>query len=233
MKVYNKKVINKVLGQYGIFEAGKKSNHIIHKVKYLAGVPELDRMKNSGKLNTDTSPVIVRKKPMGLEFEFTTGLTNSLRIGLRENQFNFWTIEHSHDIKENNTQSIIGNAALGGLFFGKAGAVAGGLSAFLDKAEHILSIEYLDGENERMALFSTTSNSAGKVYDFMMKNLSSKYKNPTDLKEQKEIKKEVDVKSGTHFSVADELQKLAELKKSGILSEQEFVIQKQKLLNQG
>jgi len=119
MKVYSKKEIIRILGQYGLFEAGKKSNHIIHKVKYLAGVPELDKLKNSGKLKTETAPVIIRMRPLGLEFEFTTGLTNSLRVGLTEQQFNFWTIEHSHDIKENNTQSIVGNAAVGVYFLGR------------------------------------------------------------------------------------------------------------------
>lgn len=186
MKVCSKNEIDQILGQYGLFETGKKSNHIMHKVKYLAGVPELDKMKNSGKLKTENAPVIIRTRPLGLEFEFTTGLTTSLRVGLTEKQFNFWTIQHSHDIKENNTQSIVGNAVVGGLLFGKVGAVAGGLSGFMDKAEHIFSISYSENDKERIALFSSTSNSAGKVFDYMMKNFPMKYKDPSDIRDNKE-----------------------------------------------
>jgi predicted membrane protein len=63
--------------------------------------------------------------------------------------------------------------------------------------------------------------------------LSENIKEQTEvLKTQQEEVKNKNDSTKTETSMADELAKLAQLKESGILSEEEFLSQKEKLLNQ-
>ena len=65
------------------------------------------------------------------------------------------------------------------------------------------------------------------------KKLSDDIQQQTEvLKSQKEESKANEDSTTTDISMADELNKLAKLKDSGVLTEEEFLSQKRKLLNE-
>ncbi|HQS67381.1 MAG TPA: SHOCT domain-containing protein [Sulfuricurvum sp.] len=152
-------------------------------------------------------------------------------------------IEDGITVTKTNRISQIGGALLGGLL-GGAGAVIGGLSGKKEtSAGKIKSLELKIIINDTsnpifiISLLSKTSNgiSTEKTEYIDAKSGADHWKavfeaiiKQADAEEQ-QAEKHTTVESG---SVSDELKKLAELKESGILTEDEFLQQKQKLLNQ-
>lgn len=162
-------------------------------------------------------------------------------------------IEDGNIISKKSTTRIIGGAIIGGVFAGGVGTIVGGLSGnstqkskvsslfvkillrsihkpvllvpcFDSKAMttgHKISLE-TDGSLESY-IYKTGKKNADDI-----KNLVSVIIDRTDSNKNETMDKNIVTKSSN--SIADEIMKLNELREKGILTEQEFTIQKNKIL---
>ena len=149
-------------------------------------------------------------------------------------------------VSEKSTMRTIGGALVGNALMGGAGAVVGGLSGDATMGEKIGKVLV------KFILRDVTTPTFEIVFLDMMPIKPSAvdyYKVEGALKKANEIKDltsividEVDrmeshralnisTKATTNSSIADELAKLADLKANGILTEEEFIAQKSKLLS--
>lgn len=149
-------------------------------------------------------------------------------------------IEDGNSVVSTNRGSQLGGALVGGLAFGGVGALAGALSGkkktigtatnlalqltINDTERPIHTIRFIIGETKKDYLYSGILHTARRWHSLIaviMKRAA------------------VEIDSSTKYmqaplhSVADELQKLADLLKMGLLSEAEFAEQKAKLLGRG
>lgn len=142
----------------------------------------------------------------------------------------------------------LGGAVVGGLLFGGVGAIVGGSTAKAkqNKEIRIMSIKILlkstSKTNITLNIYEAgvdgsvleTKGMAGRMaYDKLMKEvigIKDIFSIIIDMVD-KDLMQQKHVPSLSSVSIADELEKLAKLKESGILSEQEFAEQKKKLLN--
>jgi hypothetical protein len=155
-------------------------------------------------------------------------------------------------IKKNATRTI-GGALVGGALAGAAGSIVGGLSGNSTQENKVTSVyvklllRSLDNpsltipcfENWMSSKIVITSKEArqgeGYVYNFGKKNaveikdLISVIIDRIDNKTKSLIEQSTSMSPN---SIADELLKLTSLKEKGILSEEEFLLQKTKILNQ-
>lgn len=142
--------------------------------------------------------------------------------------------ENGQTVTKVSRTSQIGGAIVGGLAFGGVGAIIGGLSGKTTSSDEVHAI----------GLRLTINNTKDPIHDVYLGNEES-YEQATEnvrhwhglisvlIKRADEEDKQHNSgipESRTNNSIADELDKLAQLKGEGILSEKEFQDQKQKLL---
>jgi len=163
----------------------------------------------------------------GLEIIFS-----SARYGLLSGNIKYWSVENTR--VGSKSKSIVGRALVGGLIFGKVGAVVGGLTGIGNKniysgdIENIITFCYNEGEKERVVLFNCRDKYVKRIYESLKEStFGDKFKNPSEFISDKEEPQ----KSSTQLSVADELKKLKELLDDGLLTKEEFYKQKEKLLD--
>lgn len=152
-------------------------------------------------------------------------------------------IEDDISITKTNRISQVGGALLGGVLLGGVGAVIGGLSGkketskskvknlelkiiINDTSKPIFTISLLpdksDGVSTEDVVYKNAKEKAyhwHAVFEAIIKQADA---------EEQQAEKSNTFENG---SVSDELKKLAELKESGILTDDEFLQQKQKVLN--
>lgn len=224
MTVKSKEEIVLQLGKYGILEAADK--RLLNKIGYLGGVPAFDQKLANKKRNEYLLNVEVR--PKGLEIKVDHVFT-STRIGLLPEQIDFIVIEPQKQIIEKKGKSIVGRALVGGILLGPVGAIVGGMTGIgnkdvkLTQVDNILSIQV--NNPDTILTFSVDNKDYKAVENFFQKFFKEKYKRPEDL----ETSQPSDKPHST--SIVDELRKLKSLVDEGILTEEEFQAQKQKLLN--
>lgn len=155
----------------------------------------------------------------------------------------------SSQISENGTtvtETSLDNALVGGLLFGKTGAIVGALSG--DKStsnmvtELSLNLVFNDKTNPFYKfIFASSPKGMSKIDKVYIKgwNEINKWHNIFCLiieenKKKREVYKHNEIRSsankGHNVNVTDELFKLSELKEKGILTQAEFEIQKKRLL---
>ncbi len=152
-------------------------------------------------------------------------------------------IEDGTSITRTNRVSQVGGALLGGILLGGVGAVIGGLSG---------KKETLNGKVKNLELKIIINDTSKPIFSISLLSKTSDEVSTNDAKykeaktkayhwqavfeaiikqadaEEQQIQKSTTVESG---SISDELKKLAELKELGILTDDEFSEQKQKLLS--
>jgi preprotein translocase subunit YajC len=138
--------------------------------------------------------------------------------------------------------SQIGGALIGGVLLGGVGAIIGGLSG---KTKTTGSVRKID-------LRLTVNDTKSPIFDVTFLNKETKKDNPiyeqaiqsarhwhglvevlikrADMEDKQKIASTPIIQHSSIASVADELKKLADLRDSGVLSDQEFQQQKLKLL---
>lgn len=155
--------------------------------------------------------------------------------------------ENGNQLYSKSAMRTVGGAIVGGTLAGGAGAVIGGLSGATRRNMEIktLDIKILLRNTRRSTcilnfnnserILKTKNNADNKLYETYQKNANrakdilsviidkAKQKPITPIKQE--------VSHVQQSSIADELTKLAKLKSDGILTEEEFNIQKTKLLN--
>lgn len=162
-------------------------------------------------------------------------------------------IEDGNTVSKKSTTRTIGGAIVGGMLAGGAGTIVGGLSGNSTQKSKVSSISVkillrsLDKPSLIITCFDsrtmTTEHKAsieteGKLESYIYKICK---KNADDIKDLVSvIIDRTDTKAGSinlaipskpSNSIADELLKLNELKEKGILTEDEFILQKTKILN--
>ena len=168
----------------------------------------------------------------------------------KEIEQNFFSFDDiiSIEVKQNNktylSKSIggtIGGALMGSVLGGGAGAVIGGLSSDTEINEDVIGISlylhlrniskpkisfvvYLKGTcdkiNDKKTLYPTFLHKATDIMDIFSVIIDDNNRH------------QVTDKTNSNLSISDELLKLSELQKVGILTQEEYEKQKQKLLQQ-
>lgn len=186
-------------------------------MKYIGGIDDLDA-------KVYLKSIICLK---GLELIF-----QEMRYGLLSGNIKYWTVENKREIIGTKSKSVVGRALAGGLLFGPVGAIIGGLTGIgkknitLNNIENVITFSYQEEDKERIILFSCRDKYLKKIFNSLKEStFGDKFKNPSELLPDKQT----DTKN--EFSVADELKKLKELLHEGILTDEEFEKQKEKLLN--
>lgn len=161
-------------------------------------------------------------------------------------------IEDGITVTKTSRSSQLGGALLGGVLAGGVGAIIGGLSGSTTSTNEVNSIDLKIIVNDTKTPIHIINFLNADVIDFNgkpfpVKKSDDKYKNAIEKanywqslisvlikkadKEDKEKEKEtISVNNKNNNSVADEIKKLNELVKEGIISEEEFNNQKNKLL---
>lgn len=162
-------------------------------------------------------------------------------------------IEDNTLLLSKSTTRTIGGALLGGALAGGAGIVVGGLSGdsiqkkrvskitikikLRDYSTPVLlipcfvareltelnEIELTDKNSEHYYSYKNELQNAQKIADYVSVII--------DEVDKQEKHSQIEQSTSNLPSVADELEKLASLKNQGILTEEEFIVQKEKLLN--
>lgn len=162
-------------------------------------------------------------------------------------------IENGTVVSTKNTTRTIGGAIVGGVLAGGAGMIVGGLSGSSKQKNKVSSVyvkillRSIDKPSLKICCYDSWMNSKmvktlhearqpdnyvcniGKRNADKIKDLISVIIDKTDSKNKSEIQSNTSLPSK---SIADELIKLNELKEKGILTENEFTVQKNKILNQ-
>lgn len=134
----------------------------------------------------------------------------------------------------------IGSALIGGVLGGSVGAVIGGLSSDTEINEDIIAISlclYLRNVSKpKVELVVYLKGTCDKIDDKTTFYPTFVHK-ATDIMDIfsviiDENKHQATNKTNSNLSIADELLKLSELQKVGVLTEEEYEMQKQKLLQQ-
>lgn len=158
-------------------------------------------------------------------------------------------IEDNNSLVKTARGSQVGGALLGGLLLGGAGAIIGGLSGKkhnISKVKNIDLVVIINNIHEpifKINFLTTSEINHKKGYD---KN-TSEYKNfanqaktwhaimdviikkSDDIDKKEEMKKDT-VNSSNNLSTSDEIRKLKTLKDDGLITDDEFISQKNKIL---
>ena len=162
-------------------------------------------------------------------------------------------IENGNTVSKKSTTRTIGGAVVGGVLAGGVGSIVGGLSGNSTQKSKVssLSVKILLRNLDKPSLIITCFDSRtmtiehkasietdGKLESYIYKIGK---KNADEIKDLVSvIIDRTDIKTGTisvettlkpSTSIADEILKLNELKERGILTEEEFTLQKYKILN--
>jgi hypothetical protein len=162
-------------------------------------------------------------------------------------------IEDGNTVSKKSTTRTIGGAIVGGVLAGGVGTIVGGLSGNSTQKSKISSLSVkillrsLDKPSLLITCFDsrtmTTEHKASIETDGKLESYIYKIgkKNADDIKDlvsviidridNKTVTIPVAVATKPSNSIADELLKLNELKEKGILTEEEFTLQKTKILN--
>jgi hypothetical protein len=230
MNVLDKNQLDESFGKFGMW-SGKAGNAIIGEMQYLGGIPEIDQLIENKKNDPKIANVSLEMRPKGVEMQLMQGF-NTTRVGLYSEKLNFWTIEQQQEVVAKKSKSVIGRALLGGVLLGPVGAVVGGMTGIGDKTlkvsdvDNIISISYSQNDKDAMILFSCSNKKVKKVYEYLKKNFGSKYKKPEEIRFAEENKTD-----SSKISIADELRKLKGLLDEGVLTNEEFEQEKNKLLD--
>lgn len=166
--------------------------------------------------------------------------------------------ENGHSVFNKSTSSTVGRAIVGGVLLGGVGAVIGGVTGkskekktidsykitiqLIDINNLTYEIEFIDHELELDDLGKKT---LAEIKDYVNKIKSAlltiiksnEMMNQAKVLEQVVNQKHIDTQEvkelpeNNGYSIADELLKLSNLHKQGILTDEEFETQKQKVLN--
>lgn len=149
-------------------------------------------------------------------------------------------VEDGHTTTKTSRGSQIGGALLGGIVFGGAGAVIGGLSGRRSTTEKVLTVELRVVVNDikdpvhAIHLLAIDCEKSTALYRMARQNADYWHSLITVLIKQADREDEaLQNKSSGQMSVADELLKLSSLLEKGFITSEEFQTQKARLLSEG
>lgn len=158
--------------------------------------------------------------------------------------------ENGNDIYSKSAGRIVGGAIAGGLLAGGAGAVVGGLSSSSKVTKEVATMDlkvllrdkssptYILHFKEIEKILNTKEDTDDSLYHIFLENAmraKDLFSLIIDSANRTHIQSNIEsspVVYEKHLSIADELSKLAKLRSDGIITDEEFVNQKQKLLDE-
>jgi hypothetical protein len=229
MELLDKNQTETLLGKFSAWSR-TPANSLFNKIEYIGGADVLDKLFEDNLLKQGSVSVILEIKPNGLEISLSQGF-KTYRTGILSVNLNYWSIENQKEIIATKSKSIVGRALLGGVLFGPVGAIVGGLTGIGNKEikgneiDNILSLSIIENDKELMMLFSCKDKHLKSVMEFMRKSYSNIYKSASDIKADEATR------SFQASSPADEIKKWKDLLEMGAISNNEFEMQKSKILN--
>jgi hypothetical protein len=185
-------------------------------VKYIGGLPsKFDEFKKQ--------PIdIQRLKKNHFAFAFMLAFSYDY-ITIHSEDINFINILTPE--KKKKKKSVLGRALLGGLLLGPLGAVVGGISGIGEKelkgVDNLVTFSFNYDNEERKILIDVKDKKLKSFNRFLQKHKLTEILKSTE---------EINSKKTETASVADELKKLKSLMDEGVINEEEFIEQKNKLL---
>ncbi len=239
MKSYRtKKEAESDLGKFGFFH-DKAHDSIIGDADYLCGFSLFHErqfleeyfIKNLGYFT-------IKFRPKGLEFIYFRVMSATFRLGLKFSELYYVKIETRSQIQNDKQNSPVYKATLSERMNARVFHI---LDCLLDNSppvegsvpQNVLTICYLDDEKkERYLLFSIKDKYRSKISNLFEKHAPHDFilpyvENKEDVLEKPEKKTP---KDKPQSSIADEILKLKQLCDEGIITEDEFILAKKKLL---
>jgi hypothetical protein len=228
MKKLTKDEVNEMLGKYGFIESADRE--FIDKVDYLCGVDVFDA---TGVLLGVSNSIYFMNRPKGLEISLGDGFS-MVRIAFLFEQINSIIMETRAQINGNRSASIVGQAHQTGKLKGPVADMIGNMIGIaesriqaVEHPENILTISVKDeNQSDNTILFSFKDKHTEKIRKYFTTYFREFVKEGPHC--------DPPIKDGSsqnqQVSVADELLKLKQLLDAGLLTHEEFDIQKKRLL---
>lgn len=226
MKLITKEESIKLLGRKkGFFGQGMSLDSIA--IFYLGGITELDDELDCKGYELKDQMSFINVYPKGYELEVNVSL-KYYRSPILQNNLKSWTLEKQDAVYEQEAKSAVGRAVVGGLLFGGAGAIVGALTGTKSERKKVGFIDYvltliIEEDGVEKALILGFPNIFIKdIRVFFNKYFPNTYCEPDKLN--------FNNKTENSLSIADEIIKFKSLLDNGIITQEEFDIQKNKLL---
>lgn len=146
-------------------------------------------------------------------------------------------VENGETVTKTSRGSQVAGAVIGGLVFGGIGAVVGGLSGNTKSSSRIRTLDLqVTVKNVRTPIrvinfLNHETNKNSVHYTSALKAATHWHGIISVLLKEIEVEKDGSIGKAVSISVSDELLKLDQLREKGILSQEEFIAQKKKLLS--
>ncbi|MBM7868907.1 hypothetical protein JOC70_000376 [Clostridium pascui] len=211
--------------------AGKKPllgyQYLNGKLEYISGIKEVDEILE----RKPTKPAFcIGTRKNGIEITVIIGL-KYYTTAIAEGKIIDIYLEDKDKIVEMKEKSIVGRAFLGGLLLGDVGAIVGGMTGIKPKEIDIMAPDVLvtirfinDYGQEDYFVCSCTQKNKNEAIKFLSSVFKEKFKIGTSSNEY------TNEHTNAKEDALDKIEKLAELKEKGILTEEEFTKKKTELL---
>ena len=227
MKLITKEESIKLLGRKkGFFGQGMSLDSI--PVFYLGGITELDDELDSKRYELKDQSSFINVYPKGYELWVLVGYKQH-QSPIFKNSLKSWTLEKQDAVYEQETKSAVSRAIVGGLIFGGVGAVIGSLTGTKSERKKVSFIDYIltiiieENSIEKALILGFQNVFIKDTRTFFNKYFPNTYCEPEKLNFTNKMEKSA--------SVADEIIKFKSLLDNGIITQEEFDIQKVKLLS--
>ena len=223
MKILDKTELNKYLEK----ESTWFPKRLVSNLAYVSGIEPFEELLN-GKLFTEViAQINIRFRTKGLQVEIMKGIKYH-SVGILEPDILSINLEGQNQLFEQKNKSVIGRAIVGGLVLGPVGAIVGGMTGIGQKqiatnmTENILSISFSENGEEKIILFSCKNKHRKDVENYFLQNYKSKFQ-ITHISDIKPIEK-------SEEDNIEKLEKLISMKEKGMITDEEFVKMKSKLI---
>lgn len=223
MKILNNSELNKYLEK----ESTWSPKRLIGKLTYVSGIEPFDELLDGKPFTEIISQINMRFRPKGFQFDILKGFKFHT-VGILESDILSINLESQNQLFEQKNKSVIGRAILGGLILGPVGAIIGGMTGIGNEQvatstlENLLSISFLENGQEKIMLFSCKNGHKKDVESYFLKNCRRKFQisHASDTKP---------IENSTNDSI-EKLEKLVAMKEKGMLTDEEFISMKSKLI---
>lgn len=223
------------------------NNNIVDKVEEDFPV---DKIMSISKWDGDTIVAVSKEKKELLICDICCTLNNTISCEIKINRIKFKNIvsveliEDSSIVFSKSTTRTVGGAVLGNVVAGGTGAIIGGLSGRSKQVNKIktiiVKILVRNIEDSSISVYAYNGEVNGKSLDTTSNDYKN-FRNFADIvkdtisviidMEDKMVNDQMNNTEPTKINIVNELAKLAKLRQEGMLTEDEYTIMKQQLIN--
>ncbi|MHB8207774.1 hypothetical protein [Mucilaginibacter sp.] len=165
MPIIPENLLDVTIGKNGFF-APRTS---LQCTQYVCGISYFDALIEAKSILGNAIPTNIHLRPTGVEISIMYRFKLQ-KIGLHYSDIVSIHIESKDKVTELKEKSVIGRALLGGLLFGPAGAIVGGITGIgtkekvLFEPDLILTVIYVDNEQEKAIVFTCKNAKKASLY---------------------------------------------------------------------